>query len=77
MPADVLRMIWQAKWRSEAACMLQRAWRACRMRRAWARMCGRWSVLAYMWRYMTKSESSFAVTEWQSRGVPHMHMLLL
>jgi hypothetical protein len=28
LPADVLRAIWQAKWRAEAACVVQQAWRA-------------------------------------------------
>ena len=76
LPADVLRMIWQAKWRGEAACILHRAWRACRMRRAWARMRGRWCMLAYVLRYITKCESYYVMTEWQSRGMPHTHMLL-
>ena len=76
LPEDVLRMIWQAKWRDEAACMLQHAWRACRMRRAWNRMRGRWVLVRYVLKYIAKGDESRAVPviEYQSRGVPHMHV---
>ncbi len=68
LPHDVLRMIWQAAWRSEAASMLQRGGRAWLMRRAWRRMRGLWSCMRYFWKYVAKDS--------QLRGALHFHTLI-
>merc|ERR1719440_164909 len=47
LPQDVLRMIWQRRWRDDAASRLQRAWRTSRMRHAWHYM-----HLMGMWCYI-------------------------
>lgn len=75
LPCDIVRMIWQALWHAKAACKLQRAWHARRMRRAWKRMRGQWIMAYYLWKYVAEGESCAAVIEYQSRSVPHMHVL--
>ena len=62
LPADVLRAIWQAKWRAEAACVVQQAWRAgaeSRHRKFITRYVLRayglsTSALGYVMKYVTK-----------------------
>ena len=83
LPCDVLRVIWQACWRDEAASMLQSAWRAYIIRRACI------SCLRYVMRYAAKGDSGqrqdaewvphahyIVSVEYQSRGQMHMHAVV-
>ena len=78
-------MIWQSVWRSEAASMMQRAYRVFRMRRAWHAMIRR--VRSYNRYVMGHNRArcpmsydryvmrySYIVREYQSRGQMHVHV---
>ena len=75
LPHDVLRAIWQHRWREDAADKLQCAWRVHSLRRAWSRMHKRWAAMRYILEYMLPGQDphSLAVVEYQSRGAIHMH----
>ena len=78
-------MIWQSVWRSEAASMMQRAYRVFRMRRAWHAMIRR--VRSYNRYVMGHNRAhiamsydryvmrySYVMREYQSRGQMHVHV---
>jgi hypothetical protein len=65
LPADVLRMIWQAKWRAAAASVVQRAWR----RRERLASLERFERCVF---YLIK----YVVVEFQNRGRPHVHIVI-
>ena len=78
-------MSWQSVWRSEAASMMQRAYRVFRMRRAWHAMIrhvrsynryvmghNRAHIAMSYDRYVMRY--SYVMREYQSRGQMHVHV---
>ena len=63
-------MIWQAKWRAEAASQIQRAWRA-RVRK------NDTMHYMYMLKYARKGRQNVHMqfVEYQQRGMPHLHVV--